>query len=170
MEIEVKFPVRSFGAVRKKLVESGAKLLYKSREEDFYFEPFSRKAVLRLRNHDGDWILTYKELVSSKDSQKAIELETHVEPVMMDILKKTGHKLVMKKIKQREAWQFKGTTVNLDTVEGIGKFIEIEFLGKPEIGDSVLKNVSGLLGLDWDSRITVSYIRMLLEREKNKNV
>ncbi len=165
MEIEVKFRVNDFSEIRERLDNRGATRLYSSLERDVYLEPFNAKEALRVRYRDPprEWIITYKRLVPG-ENQTAIELETHTGPEILEILERVGHKPVFEKVKRREAWKFREVTVNLDEVKGLGKFVEIEYLGDP--GNDALERASRELGLDWESRIDTPYVKMLLEKLK----
>ncbi len=167
MEIEVKFKVDSFDGVREKLSSLG-RYLGKYTERDVYFTPFSEDEVLRVRTSEEGKLLTYKHLVKNSDTQSAVELQARVDGDIEEILERVGHKKVVEKRKTREMFSLADVTVNLDVVDGLGSFVELEYIGEQKDGVHILKSVSSELGLDWNSRITTPYIRQLLLL-KNKN-
>jgi adenylate cyclase class 2 len=168
MEIEVKFRVDSFDHIKKKLEGLGASFLGKYTEHDIYFTPFSEGETLRVRISEEGKLVTYKKLVPNKDTQSAIEIQAKADGDVEEILERTGHEKVIEKLKTREMYGLGNVTVNLDDVKDLGKFVELEYIGDQASGLHELKSVSEKLGLNWESRITTPYIRMLLQL-KNKN-
>ncbi len=163
MEVEVKFKVDSFDQVLDKLSSMGAKFLGSHHEKDVYFTPFSEKEVLRLRYSDAGMVLTYKRIIPNDSTQSAIELESRVDGEIESILESIGHRRVVEKEKHREMYSLDKVTVNLDDVKGLGKFVELEYIGEQQDGERILRGVSEKLGFSWGARITKPYIRQLLE-------
>ncbi|GGL53803.1 class IV adenylate cyclase [Halocalculus aciditolerans] len=66
--------------------------------------------------------------------------------------------------KTRTHFDFKGYTVTLDTVEGVGEFVEVEReSGDVESAREGAFDVLRDLGLDPESQVTTSYLGLLLE-------
>jgi len=75
--------------------------------------------------------------------------------------------------KQREIFYIGNVKFHLDKVKGLGKFIEIEAIGKEEDNkDDLFKQCKfylNLFGVDKNDLIPVSYSDMIIENKKNKN-
>ena len=63
---------------------------------------------------------------------------------------------------EREIYEINSVKVNLDNVEGIGKYIELEVVSsnKDEAIEKI-KEVCSLLGLDYEKRLITTYFEEL---------
>ena len=110
-EIELKFRVKDFGSIRSKLKSLRAKIIWKGREENWYFNTtanaLSKKySVLRIKKM-GDIKLTLKE---NRHIERGVKVATEYQVtiddprVMKTILEKLGFKEVLHYYKNREHW------------------------------------------------------------------
>jgi adenylate cyclase class 2 len=181
-EVEVK--VRAdHDAVRDSLESIGATHVGSVEQEDTYYDAPDRDfaqtdEALRIReersagsrcNGDGtttDTRLTYKGPLLDSDSKTRAEAETAVvEPdELRTILDGLGYDPAATVSKQRERYTVDGVTVTLDTVDGLGEFVEGELETDDDIDsarDRVLTVLTSL-GLDTDDQIRTSYLGLLL--------
>jgi adenylate cyclase class 2 len=137
IEVEVKAHVSDFEGVKKKLSEIGAERIGEEHQEDTYFnaphKDFAKTdEALRIREiQEGDTkkiVLTYKgaKLDGRSKTREEIEVDVLDSEKMAVILEKIGFKAAAAVKKDRINYAFKDSTVSLDDVQGIGKFVEIE--------------------------------------------
>ncbi|MXR50964.1 class IV adenylate cyclase [Halovenus sp. WSH3] len=185
-EVEVK--VRAdHDAVRDSLESVGAVHVESVEQEDIYYDApdrdfaqtdealrvrEERSATSRCENDEEETIdtrLTYKGPLVDSDSKTRQEAETAVvDPEeLRAILNGLGYEPAATVRKERERYTVEGVTVTLDTVDGLGEFVEAELETERDI-DSARDRVLTLLtdlGLDTDEQIRTSYLGLLLSEE-----
>lgn len=174
-EIEAKFPVENFVAVRQALVRLGAKLWGTVIETDQFFdtpECSLRKndCGLRIRTYQvvgkgsaRPALVTYKGPKAKSTSLKIRkELQTEVaDPALLGgIFESLGFERKLTVRKRRSSYQLRLCRVELDELAGIGRFVEVE--GPTE---SAVQNACRKLGLT-DTPITTSYVSMVAAKSK----
>ena len=114
------------------------------RQVDEYFTPAHKDYAaaspvnewLRLRNEDGKFSISYKNYHRGEDGRALYcdEFETHIEA--MDTMKRIFGALGMRPLitveKLRRRWTYRDYEIAVDTVVGLGDFVEIEFNGATE--------------------------------------
>jgi adenylate cyclase class 2 len=176
-EVEVK--VRAdHASVRERLAERGAETVNAVEQEDIYYDAPHREfaetdEALRVRREsptDAESFaeLTYKGPLVEAESKTRREVQTEVAEgeAADDILSALGFDPAATVRKERERFALDGYTVTLDTVEGLGEFVEVE----TEVGDEASVeaaretafDVLRELGLDPDDQIRTSYLGLLL--------
>jgi adenylate cyclase class 2 len=73
--------------------------------------------------------------------------------------------------KRRELFSYRNMTIALDSVEGLGEFIEVEEQADCNIEercDEIFSFLEGL-GIRKEDSIRTSYLEMVLEKKKEKN-
>lgn len=163
-EIELKFRVKDFGGLREKLKKLGAKLIWKGREENWYFDTPNnglRKKDLALRiKRMGDVRLTLKEGGHIEQGVKvATEYQVTVDDprIMKTILEKLGFDNVLYYHKYREHWKSRNAYIELDTLNS-KKFVEIE------ASHASIKSFAEKLNLDFKESTTKPYTKILEEK------
>lgn len=128
MEIKAIFP--ELDLARKRLSKVGGKYIGTFRQVDVYFKV--KKGRLKIRNVDNSDVsqLVYYTRADVKGPKKS-------EIILVKLDKKEGEKLkeILAEIlgvrtiikKTRGIYEYRGARVHLDDVEGLGRFIEIEF-------------------------------------------
>ena len=122
--------------------------------------------VLRLRK-DSAIRLTFK---GASDSTAEVADREELEVTVGDfattrsILERLGFQAFMVYEKYRTTYTHKGCEIVLDQLP-FGHFIEIEGASSAEI-----KETAGDLGLDWEKRITASYLELFLNLKQNRNL
>jgi len=114
----------------------------KKHQIDEYFVPAHRNFInvrpakewLRLRNTDGVYSVNYKNWHINKvgKGHYCDEYETRIQD--QDQMKKIFKALDLKPIvtvsKQRENWIYKDYKISIDSVSGLGDFVEVEYIGR----------------------------------------
>lgn len=173
--IEVEVKVRAdHSKIRPILFEMGASKIGVEEQSDIYFAaPYRNFAktdeALRIRSLGGQAVLTYKGPKLDKVSKTRVEIET---PVDGTAAAKIFHALGFMEAgavrKRREIFRAGEITVCLDTVEGLGEFLEVEL----DIADNenlissraqLFKFLSHF-GLNENDSIRTSYLEMVLEK------
>jgi adenylate cyclase class 2 len=170
LEIELKVRVENVDTVRDRLHLLSAVHGTDTLEHDVYFNAphrnFARTdEAIRVRYSQGTCTLTYKGPKNRNFAVKAREeLNTGVEsgPVLEQILMRLGFTRSADVRKRREYYTFRGASVALDQVEGLGSFVEIEVVTE-ETGSSasdLIGRLAGDLGLSGEP-ILLSYLELL---------
>ncbi len=164
VEVEVKFLLDDFAAIRRRLVHVGA-LLVAPRvfEHNVRFDTadeslLARQELLRLRQ-DTRARLTFKGPLAEAEKSEAkvreeIELEVGDFERMAAILQRLGFLPVQNYEKYRETYQWHGVEIVLDEMP-FGRFVELEG------AEADLKTVATALGLDWSRRLLTNYLELM---------
>lgn len=120
-------------------------------------------------NDPTDTRLTYKGPLVDKESKTREEAETAVvdSEELRDVLAGLGYEPAATVEKHRERYTVDDVTVTLDTVDGLGEFVEAELEVEDDIEaarDRVL-TVLDDLDLDTDEQIRTSYLGLLLAED-----
>lgn len=173
IEIEVKARA-SHWSLREKLASMGAKSEGIQEHLDTYYNsPFRDFSItdeaLRIRSVNGKSVLTYKGKKLDSVSKTRQEFETEVDGgSTRNILTALGFFESGVVRKRREIFSYQCMTIALDTVEGLGEFIEVEKQADFEIERhrEEIFTFLGALGIRQEDSIRISYLEMLLEKEK----
>lgn len=144
------------------LTQLGAERLASVKQTDIYFNPLDRDLSisgesLRIRREAGhSTILTYKGPMFEGPFRERPKLEFKITPQMEQLLLNTYGSQVKQVHKHRTFYQLGGAVIALDSVKGLGQFIEIRPAGKEE-NRSQLSFVAEKLGLDLNKNIKTPY-------------
>ncbi|RCU46085.1 class IV adenylate cyclase [Haloplanus salinus] len=175
-EVELKLRA-SHDAVRERLDALGAERTGTVSQVDTYYDAPHRDfaetdEALRIRREErgGESVtrVTYKGPLVEAASKTREEIETGVEDHdrFDDILAALGFSPAAEVTKDRERYALDDYVVTLDTVAGLGEFVEIERDAPEDAVESTRQGaVSHLrsLGLDPDDQIRTSYLGLLLD-------
>ncbi len=170
MEREVKLRVKDREMLLKMLRELGAQPVSRKTQHDHYLDMNddllrSRGDSLRVREEEDDCYITFKGKQLNDELKLREELETRVEncKVMLEIMNRLGfvEKITVKKV--RESYKLKGAIIEVDLVDGLGDFIEIELRGEMRVED--VRALAGKLMVEW-APIKDGYADMLLKLRK----
>ncbi len=175
IEVESKYWSPGNPSVIAALNRLGAKKLSDTTMEDVYLAHPTRDfgktdEALRLRKKEDGAELTYKgpRMKSSSTPAKARE-EISVavgDPLNTQrILERLGFKEVYAVTKRRASYQLDRLRVDVDDVDGLGEFVELEVLTEsPERTASLLETARAELGLTKLERKT--YLELLIEKKE----
>jgi adenylate cyclase class 2 len=168
LEIEIKVRSEDNLKVEAQLLERGAALLGEHDQVDQYFNHPCRDfaetdEALRLRK-DSSSKITYKGPKLDRFTKTREEIEMKIDDLdqMSAILIRLGFRSVARVRKKRKEYLLDGVTVSLDTVDGLGDFVELEVMGEDAVeGRSQVERLRDELGLTGSERR--SYLEMLIK-------
>lgn len=175
---EVEIKVRAdHDRVRARLSELDAVSSGTVRQIDTYYDHPIREfaktdEALRIRRETADegdeTRVTYKGPLVEAESKTRAEFETGLDDgeTFAEILEKLGFEPAATVKKTRERFRADGYTITLDTVEGLGEFLEVET--EAEVIEPAREGAAELLeqlGFDPNDQIRRSYLGLLLDAE-----
>lgn len=178
-EVEVKVEAEH-GPVRRALEEADAERIDVVTQVDTYFDAphrdfAQRDEALRLREERTEtgvtrYILTYKGPKVDAESKTRKEVETTVadQTATVDLLSALGFSAAATVSKKRERYAMEGYTVTLDSVDGLGSFVEVESTAPEAALEEARDGANAVLrrlGLDPNAGIRTSYLERSLEEE-----
>jgi len=146
IEIEIQVNIKNSKSLIE-FLEKNADFKKESHQIDEYFSPTHRNFIevrpvkewLRLRDSGGKYSVNYKNwhYDESGKSHYCDEYETKIEDLIQlkKILDALNFKSVVKVDKLRKTWIYKDYEVAVDSIKGLGDFVEIEYIGKDEKAD-----------------------------------
>ncbi|KAF1073347.1 class IV adenylate cyclase [Methanogenium sp. MK-MG] len=174
IEVETKIAVSNLPEIADCLRSLGAADLGGSSQQDTYLNaPHCDYAhtdeALRVRETESGTEITYKGPKTQSGGSKArTEITLSVESAedAIALLTATGFFISATVRKERHEYQYGGTTIALDCVEGLGTYIEIEVLTDTDIAaaDKKIDAVKKELNI-FGAHIPVSYLELLLSKE-----
>ena len=171
LEVEFKFKSPGNEKIDKVLVHLGARKLASIEMEDIYFSHPSKDygrsdEALRLRKMEGASELTYKGPRMHAESAKAreeITLKTDNPLTAQRIVERLGFKEFCSVHKKRSSYLLDKLRVDVDDVEGLGEYVELEVLTEsPERAEQLVELAKKELGLEKLEKRT--YIELLIEK------
>lgn len=184
-EIEIQVNIENIEPLLNLLGKDGV-FKYENRQIDEYFTPphknfvetFPCKEWLRLRNSDGKYSINYKNWYydeNGKSMSYCEERETKIEDIeqIKDIFKFLDFKPLVVVDKIRKVWNYKNYEIAVDKVQGLGDYVEMEYIGQEEEADPTevikeMKNFLKSLNLGKIILNTVGYPYQLLFPDKVK--
>jgi adenylate cyclase class 2 len=172
IEVESKYRSPGNEKIEKALVKLGATQISNGPMEDLYFAHPSRDfgktdEALRLRKREDGAELTYKGPRIHADGAKAreeITLRTDNPLTMQRIVERLGFKESYVLRKTRTSYMLDKLRVDIDDVEGLGEFVELEVLTEsPERSKQLLELARAELGLEKLEPKT--YLEMIIEKQ-----
>jgi adenylate cyclase, class 2 len=167
LEVEAKLRCADLAAIRERLRHLGARAQPLQIQEDTFFQHPQRDfqasdEALRLRKVAGGYELTYKGPRQPGVRAKArLEQTIRLQEDPSALLGSLGFRPSVRISKSRQLWLLDQVAVALDSVEGLGDFVEIEVqveeaaAGQPRI-DAALKQ----LGLSNQPLVRESYVEL----------
>jgi len=177
LEVEVKIEV-THDRIEDSLREHGAVLEKQVTHYDIYFQHPNRDfsvtdEALRIREIDEkDCILTYKgpKIGVSGKVRKELEVKIEDPESLTSILEIMGFNSVGHVRKVRRCWKLHSAEVAVDRVDGLGDFMELEFVVPEDQATDALEKARAYikkLGLDPEKEIRTSYLELILEKEEH---
>jgi len=174
LEVEAKVKVEDLVSIQSFLEREGAERLGESVQKDIYFNAPHRDfgetdEALRVRYADDEAVVTYKGPKIGLTGIKARE-EINLDVKRGDraemIVERLGFRRTAVIIKHRIEYRWQETTIELDEVEGLGTYIEIEVLCEDggEAASKKIEQVKRDLGIE-GKNITASYLELFLSTQ-----
>lgn len=172
--VELKAKIEDLDSVRKRLRSIGARYLGTFHQTDTYFRvPKGRLKLRKIEGKDKAELIYYEreDLPGPKRSDVFILRMRNYETFKVLFEKVLTKKVVIDK--SREVYRYKGTQIHLDTVRGLGSFIEFERKTKSSAeavreDQEVLKGLMKKLGVEQKNLVDGSYSDLAL-RMVDKN-
>jgi len=142
-EIEIRVRIESSDSLID-FLEKNAKFVSKEHQKDEYFTPAHRNFIkvrpvkewLRLRSSSNKFSITYKNWHYDKDgkSHHCDEYQTEIQKLdqFNKILSVLNFKSLVVVDKTRKIWTYKDYEISLDSIQDLGDFVEIEYIGKSQ--------------------------------------
>lgn len=155
IEIEIQAKVEKLGPLMR-FLKAKAVFQAEKHQVDEYFSPIHKDFLsirpvsewLRLRNADGRFSINYKNWHHEENNKSYYcdEFETKIESteVAKKILSALNFKPIVIVDKLRKIYAYKDYEVAIDSVRGLGDFVEIEYIGKNTKADPK-KITSGMI-------------------------
>jgi len=184
-EIELKARVDGREAIAERILSLGGRFVREVSQEDVYFKHpcydfRERDEALRLRREGSACTLTFKGSRFGSGAKMREEVEVGVNDceAAATILKRAGFEKAFVIRKERLVYSLEGAEISLDSVEGLGEFVEIELILTAEATEKVRKGASGglrerLHGLAEKLRVPVdrltteSYLELLASKSSS---
>ena len=172
IEIETKFRSPGNDKVEKSLARLGAKKLSEGTIEDIYFSHPSKDfgksdEALRLRRRDNDAELTYKGPRMKQEATKAreeISVKIDNPLAAQRIVERLGFKEVCALKKKRTSYLYDKMRVDVDDVEGLGEYVELEILTESPERTTLLFDTA-IKELALEKHEPRTYLEMILEKK-----
>lgn len=157
IEIELKLPLLNGSEVAKFLTKNGT-FKFEAFQHDVYYNAPNRNFLensdnvnewFRVRIANGKAQVNYKDWQphESKIKTHCNEFETNVDSFeqLSEILNALNFMKLIDVKKTRKAWDYMDAEVSIDSVEGLGDFIEIEYKGEIENVEDARKHLFKIL-------------------------
>lgn len=143
-------------------------------EEDIFFVSIHDPSLgidktLKLRRSNSEAKLIFKRKKADENVKKNLELEVRIrrEDVgnLLQVLRHLGFKESLVVKKRRRSFYLDGCTINVDDVEGLGSFLEVEVLSNGEGEDKAFNKIVEVLSalrLSGKKLIYKSYAEMIV--------
>lgn len=173
IEVESKYWSPGNDKVEKALIRLGAKKIAEGTMEDVYFSHPARDfgktdEALRLRKTQGGAELSYKGPRMKTERVKAreeVNLEVDDALTAQMIIERLGFAEVCVVRKSRKSYNLDELRVDVDTVDGLGEFVELEILTEaPERSEELFELAKKELALGGLEPKT--YLELILEHNK----
>ncbi len=162
--VELKARYEDLGKARALL--SGAEKIGTFRQVDTYFSLGDRRLKLRAVDGKRDGQLVYYERPDESGVKESLVLLADLPDGagVLDILRRT-FPVRAEVRKTREIYRFQGVQVHLDSVQGLGKFIEFEKVvsgeGERTAGRAQLDSLAAYFQIDPEDLMATSYSDLL---------
>lgn len=170
--VELKARVKNLDSARKQLASLKARCIGTFHQIDTYFDV--PKGRLKLREVEGqeevELVYYEREDISGPKRSNVFILGIRNSGTFKALFEKVLEKKV-KVDKTREIYRHKGTQIHLDTVQGLGEFVEFERKTRGSAEDiskdkKVLKDLMTKFGIQKEDLIKESYSDLLSSGEK----
>lgn len=157
LNLELKARVENHEAIKQILGNIGATFEKILDQKDIYYK--IENGLLKLRIENGNYSLIKYNREEEKSDRWSNYYVVKMEGAETENLFISLFPIETEVIKKRELYMYKDTRIHIDTVENLGKFIELETVvyGKKEYAKELFDEMVKLLNLDLSDQIRSSY-------------
>jgi predicted adenylyl cyclase CyaB len=163
--IEIKAKVHNVNHLRlliEKIAGTPAQLIF---QEDTYFHSSSGRLKLRIYTPERGELIYYQRSNQEGPKESNYIISTTSEPRSLKEVLTSAYGVRGVILKQRELYRVGQATIHLDRVEGLGEFLELEFVmqnGQTDAeGMETLEHLMDKLGIEGKDLINCAYIDLL---------
>jgi len=163
--IELKARCRDLAAARQTCERLGARFAWTRRQTDVYFATEGRRLKLRIEEPGEAMLVSYHRADAAAARQSRYQLSPVGDPGAAEARLAARHGRLARVVKTRMLYRLGNVRIHLDTVEGLGTFVEFEAVLKP--GDSeadargLLAGLQAEFGLRDGDLVAVSYADLI---------
>lgn len=173
LEVELKIKVDSAAEVERVLLAAGASKFCEEKQVDTYFQHPSRDfretdEALRVRRTPGSASIAYKGPKLDTQAKTRVEVEVPVPDaeIAKELFRRLGFTEIAKVEKIRRIYALDDIRVYVDSVSGLGDFVELEISARPSDvrkAEEALLSLAKRLGLPLERSTRKSYLELILE-------
>ena len=167
VEIEMRFKTEE--GTEKALQESGAEFIEETEQKDTYLKfgkDEERRVVIRFRDKQGKKFLTYKgsSVLEQDTAWQEWEEEIKDPESLQKLMLSNGFVEVVKINKKRKTYKLDGFEINIDDVENLGNFVEVEIHAEDaEHGkEKIINFVTQTLKIPEENIVQKGYVKLML--------
>jgi predicted adenylyl cyclase CyaB len=162
--IEIKARINDYEKVKKLVEELCPTPVQTEQQEDTFFNTPKGRLKLRESNHTSSLIYyDRKDSLEPSQSDIAISFTKDSDTLKSVLVKSNGIRGIVKK--RRILYEFGQTRIHLDDVKGLGKFLELEVVLKPDQtlkdGETIAYELMDKFGIQKNDLIDVAYIDLI---------
>ena len=162
LNLELKSRIENHEAIKQKLENIGSTFEKVLHQKDIYYRVDS--GLLKLRIENGNYSLIKYNREEKEADRWSNYYFVNIEGKETETLFSSLFSIETEVIKRRELFLYKDTRIHLDTVEKLGKFIELETVvhDSTEYAKDLFDEMIELLNLDLTNQIRSSYRDLIL--------
>ncbi len=162
LNLELKARVENHEAIKHILKNIGATFEKILDQKDIYYKV--EDGLLKLRIENGNYSLIKYNREEEKSDRWSNYYVVKMEGRETELLFSSLFPIETEVLKKRELYLYKDTRIHIDTVENLGKFIELETVvhGEREYAKELFDEMIELLNLDLSDQIRSSYRDLIL--------
>ncbi len=162
LNLELKARVENHEAIKHILKNIGATFEKILDQKDIYYKV--EDGLLKLRIENGNYSLIKYNREEEKSDRWSNYYVVKMEGTETELLFSSLFPIETEVLKKRELYLYKDTRIHIDTVENLGKFIELETVvhGEREYAKELFDEMIELLNLDLSDQIRSSYRDLIL--------
>jgi predicted adenylyl cyclase CyaB len=170
IELRAKLSSRSPEQVTDSILGQDGIFVSESQETDIYFKhatDVERKLILRIRKKESGAQLTFKAKAVNKDTAWAdVDLDLTEPDNLENILRGSNYVEVVKISKKRKSYTLENFEINIDVVENLGAFVEVEGRGVESEREQIERKIKSTLnniGVAESDIIYEGYVPLMLK-------
>jgi len=162
VNLELKAKVDNHHNIKQTLEKIGSTFEKVLNQKDIYYK--INNGLLKLRIENGNYSLIKYNREEQKSDRWSNYYVVYLEGKETELLFASLFPIETEVIKKRELYMYKDTRIHLDTVENLGRFIELETVvyDSKEYAKELFDEMVELLNIDLENQIRSSYRDLIL--------